>query len=208
MIDWNDDNVVTLNKEEEEAYSINGMSSADFREHIFGTKMFQKTGKVVAAQTIRNYIDFCSGCKIGTIVRNERNSCFVKEITAPLYFEYNLPKLKKNTTTLTVEPSVIKSMENKSKIWKTDGICNLGIVSMFIQRGTYTGIIYQPNINHRQLNIRNYTKVDDDHTIPLTRSALRYKNLTITNQNHAIYGQKDNISLKATPIWLTIIFGH
>ena len=42
-----------------------------------------------------------------------------------------------------------------------EALANLGVLSLFVQRGSYTGIIYQREVNHHhQPDIGNYTKKD------------------------------------------------
>ena len=49
---------------------------------------------------------------------------------------------------------------------------NLGVLLLFIHRGSYSGCIYQPKINHRQLDIGNYLKESVEHSVMLLDTAL------------------------------------
>ncbi len=43
---------------------------------------------------------------------------------------------------------------------------------MFIHHGSYSGCVYQPKINHQQLDIGNYTKESKEHSVTLLDTAL------------------------------------
>ncbi len=50
-------------------------------------------------------------------------------------------------------------------IKEMEAMANLGVLLLFVQRSPYTGITYQPKVNHCHLDIGNYTTEYKEHRV-------------------------------------------
>ncbi len=101
-----------------------------------------------------------------------KRSNFIVEVPAAPFFEFQIPENSEESEAIICDQQPDGSTAAGSEVQEIESWVNLGVLSMFIHRGSYSGCIYQPKINHRQLDIGNYTKESKEHSVMLLDTAL------------------------------------
>ena len=132
---------------------------------------------------LSNYLRHCKTRKMGEFVLKGRRSNFIVETAAAPFFEFQLPELLGESDEIRVEDHPDWIIAAASEVKEVEDHVNLGVLTMFVHRGSISGCIYQPKINHQQLDIGNYTKKSSEHQVTLLETTLGANNFGFDNQS-------------------------
>ncbi len=131
----------------------------------------------------KKYFEHCKKRSQGKFLPSQHHRCFAIEEGYAPYFEFDVPNMKNLKEGYDPQTESLPYASSRSQIKEDQTCTNLGILSLFIQRGPYSGTIYQPKINHRQLDIGNFMKENEKHPTPLIDTALGLNNYGFDDQS-------------------------
>ena len=143
-----------------------------FQRDIFALNFCKKKAEKRNSDGWKKYFQHCKKRSQGEILQSEHHHCFAMENGYAPYFEFNVPNVDKIKVRFEAQSKNETYASSSSEIKEHKTYANLRVLSMFIQRGPYSGTIYQPKINHHLLDIG----MKENYAAPHSFSAFQLRN--------------------------------